>query len=222
MITRVKKRSTMFVKFSSYRFFVSAYSQVSDCWRKSIDSGNDSFTLFWKQLEHNNSFSYYCLLFVNFWTTRTKPLFYNTFMPLWRCCYECFNVIWPSFGVTWLCIQSASVLSLLGCSSECSTELQCLSFWCHEIKVLVINKCLKIGLCHCRMCACLHTVSVMRITQHQCNNKCTPGHCVGKGVVKMSWSGFIPLSFGWTLGWKYRIERLFWRSHRFLSVSVGL
>ena len=85
MITRVKKRSTMFVKFSSYRFLVSAYSQVSDCWRKSIDSGNDSFTLFWKQLEHNNSFSYYCLLFVNFWTTRTKPLFYNTFMPLWRC-----------------------------------------------------------------------------------------------------------------------------------------
>ena len=71
MITRVRKRSTMFVEFSSYRFLVSAYSQVSDCWRKSVDSGNDSFTLFWKQLEHNNSFSYYCLLFVNFWTTKT-------------------------------------------------------------------------------------------------------------------------------------------------------
>lgn len=100
------------------------------------------------------------------------------------------HLVWPH----WLRIQSASVLPLFGCSSENSTEPQCLSFWCHAVKVLVINKCLKIDLCHCHVCACLHTVFVMQITQYQCNHKCSPGHCVGEGLVKMIWSGFISLS----------------------------
>lgn len=94
------------------------------------------------------------------------------------------HLLWPH----WLCIQSASVLPLFGYSSEYSTEPQCLSFWCHAIKVLVVNNCLKIDLCHCHVPACLHTVCLW------CRSLCTSvimSVHLGTVLVKgwLNWSG---------------------------------
>ena len=94
------------------------------------------------------------------------------------------HLVWPH----WLCIQSASVLPLFGCSSEYSTEPQCLSFWCHAIKVLVINNCLKIDLCHCHVPACLHTVCLW--CRSLCTNVIMSVH-LGALLVEgwLNWSG---------------------------------